>query len=141
MAQGPEKKVRGTARVAFIANLATIRTELAEGWTAKSIYDRHANKLAGKVSYPQFVRYVRQLRETEPALPIGRASAPTPHQARPKLPPAPPLDVTTPSTPEAGSPADARPDPLRRRTFEHDGQPRQDDIERLITGPKPNAKE
>lgn len=133
--------IKASARVTFIANLAVVRKELAEGWTAKAIFERHADKLAGRISYPQFVRYVRQLRETEPAPPIGRASSSTPHQARSKLPPVQARDVTAPRTPATGTAADARSDPLQRRTFEHDGQPRQDDIERLITGPKPNAKE
>ncbi len=117
MTQEPEHRMRGLARVAFIANLVAIRTELAEGWTAKSIYDRHADKLAGRISYPQFVRYVRQLRETEPALPVGRVSPPAPPVTRPAPPPVLPRE------------------PTRPRTFVYDGNPRADDEERLIGKP------
>src|SRR5271166_4478643 len=58
-----EKPVRGTARVAFIAHLDTITAELAQGYTALAVYQRHQAKLGGSISYQQFARYVRQLRE------------------------------------------------------------------------------
>lgn len=133
MAPEPEKKVRGLARVAFIANLAAIKTELAEGWTAKSIFDRHADKLAGKVSYPQFVRYVRQLREVEATSPFGRASPPA--LARPMSSPVqlPKLsDVTAFNTPAAGASANARHEPAGRPTFQHDGRTKEGEPEQLF---------
>ena len=129
MVETPKRKVRGLGRVAFIANLPAIKTELAEGWTAKSIYDRHADKLAGKISYPQFIRYVRALRNA-------------PSNAKPPAPAASvPAAIAQPSPlPATGNPAHARHEPARPRTFEHDGNPRQDDEDRLIfgnrTGPK-----
>jgi Family of unknown function (DUF5338) len=57
------------ARVEFRALQPTIETELNAGWTAKAIYERHAEKLTN-ISYPQFVRYCRRLREaSQPATP------------------------------------------------------------------------
>jgi len=119
----PDKKVRGLGRVAFTANLPAIKRELAEGWTAKSIYDRHADKLAGKISYPQFVRYVRALRNAS-----SYAEPPAPAASRQAAVAAPP------PTPATGTPSHARHEPARPRTFEHDGNPRQDDEDRLIFG-------
>lgn len=127
MIETPKGKVRGLGRVAFIANLAAIKSELAEGWTAKSIYDRHADKLAGKISYPQFVRYVRTLRTPPPyANPPGPAAAVQAAIASPA-----PL-------PPTGNPVHARHEPPR--TFEHDGNPRQDDEDRLIFGNRAGPK-
>jgi hypothetical protein len=57
-----EYPMRGLARVAFRALQPTIEKELTEGWTAKSIYERHAEKLTA-ISYPQFARYCRSLKE------------------------------------------------------------------------------
>lgn len=128
--------------MAFIANLATIKTELAEGWTAKSIYDRLADKLAGRVSYPQFVRYVRQLREDGTPSPLrGGASSGSPvTRLSPALPPVP-ADVTVPIPSAAGPSANARHEPTGPRRFDYDGTPRQDDSDRLIGGPRTRAKE
>ena len=119
----PEKKPRGTARVAFIAHLNTITAALAQGHTALAVYQRHQAKLGSAISYPQFVRYVRHLREDGVvAPPFGRsavvAKGPT---ASPKPLPAP----------VEGS-ANTRHEPARPRTFVYDGNPRQDDKARLI---------
>ena len=73
--------MRGLARVAFRALQTTIDTELKEGWTAKSIYDRHANKLTA-ISYPQFVRYCRLLKQPAPSAP---ADAPEPEGPAPHV--------------------------------------------------------
>jgi hypothetical protein len=56
--------MRGLARVTFRALQPTIETELAAGWTAKAIYDRHADKLT-TISYTQFARYCRQLKQPQ----------------------------------------------------------------------------
>jgi hypothetical protein len=55
------RKPRGTARVAFRANLEIIRAELEQGWPARAIYDRHIATL-DVMSYRQFARYVSALR-------------------------------------------------------------------------------
>lgn len=72
----PSRPVRGVARVAFLANQALIETELREGWTAKSIYQRHADKLADKISYPQFARYVRTNIKQSPPVPPPKQPQP-----------------------------------------------------------------
>jgi hypothetical protein len=56
--------MRGLARVAFRAMQPTIEKELIEGWTAKAIYERHADKLTA-ISYPQFTRYCRRLKTAQ----------------------------------------------------------------------------
>lgn len=76
------KNIRGVARVVFRANQATIEDELNQGWTAKSIYERHADKLASKISYPQFARYVRALRPEKPSRKAPAAASKVDHDTR-----------------------------------------------------------
>ncbi len=121
MEQTPRRKARGLGRVAFIAILPAIKTELAEGYTAKLIFEKHADKLAGRISYPQFVRYVRPLRDASP-LPT-KPTLGSPHE----LP-----DVIAPAIPAAGAPLDARPEPTARPTFVHDGRTKEGEAERLF---------
>ena len=121
MEETPRRKARGLSRVAFIAILPAIKTELAEGYTAKLIFEKHADKLAGKISYPQFVRYVRPLREAS-LLP----TRPTPDIPR-ELP-----DVIAPAIPATGAPPRIRPEPTARPTFVHDGRTKEGEAERLF---------
>ena len=121
MEETPRRKARGLGRVAFIAILPAIKTELAEGYTAKLIFEKHADKLAGKISYPQFVRYVRPLREASP-LPT-RPTPAMPHE----LP-----DVIAPAIPATGASLDARPEPTAKRTFVHDGRTKEGEAEKLF---------
>src|SRR5271166_5411381 len=113
-----EKPVRGTARVAFIAHLDTITAELAQGHTALAVYQRHQAKLGGAISYQQFARYVRQLREDGVVKsPLGRPASPPPRSApRATSPPSPlppaPKPQPAPVTPPEGS-ANARHEPAR----------------------------
>lgn len=53
-------------RVAWVGMRKVVERELAEGWSARAIYDRHAAKFANRLSYAQFVRYVRPLRVHKP---------------------------------------------------------------------------
>ena len=62
MARESQRKRRSIARVSFRANLETIRTELDQGWPAKAVFDRHIAGL-DVMSYRQFSRYVRQLKD------------------------------------------------------------------------------
>jgi len=57
-----------------------VERELAEGWSARAVYDRHAAEFEGKLSYPQLVRYVRPLRarEARPRPAAEKAPLPTP---------------------------------------------------------------
>ena len=128
--------IKASARVIFIANLALVRKELAEGWTAKALFERHADKFAGRISYPQFARYVRRLREdAAPASISGTAPS-----SRSRVLPTPPAAPAS-GSPAVGTPSHARHEPARPRTFEYDGNPRQDDEDRLIGPSKPRAKE
>lgn len=138
-----ERKVRGTARVAFIAHLDTITAELGQGHTAQAIYERHQVKLGNSISYQQFARYVRQLREDGMVQsPLSR-SAPRPLSPAkpppPPLPPEPKPQTSAQLTPE-GPPPHARHEP-RARTFTFDGNPKQDDKSRLIGGPSRTPKD
>jgi hypothetical protein len=137
-----EKKARGTARVAFIAHLNTITAALEQGYTALAIYQRHQAKLGSAISYPQFARYVRHLREDGVVTPpLGLpAAGPSPTERvkgvpnQPPFPspkPAPPVTTAAKSSPAAEEPTHARHEP-RPRTFVYDGNPRQDDKARLI---------
>ncbi len=125
-----ERTAPGTARVAFIAHLDTIKAELEQGYTAQAIYKRHEAKLAGSISYPQFTRYARQLREDGVAPPVGRAARPA-SRALPVALPAPP-------PPEKGS-SDARHEPAAPRTFTYDGNPSAADDELIFGRPKPKG--
>ncbi len=111
------------ARVAFLAALETVKADLLAGWSARAIYERHANRFAGKVSYPQFARYVRKLREEGIEPPVapsqGRATQPQ-RRAEPAKAPG--------SAPPGG---EAPPLPLRRRPAEFNPQRTPDDHRRL----------
>ena len=121
MEETPRRKARGLGRVAFIAILPAIKTGLAEGYTAKLIFENHADKLAGKISYPQFVRYVRPLRE----------ASPLPTKPMPTVP-RELSDVIAPAIPATGAPPRARPEPTARPTFVHDGRTKEGEPEKLF---------
>ncbi len=135
-----ERKVRGTARVAFIAHLDTITAELGQGHTAQAIYERHQAKLGNSISYQQFARYVRQLREDGVVQsPLSRP-APRPSSPAKSSPAIEPKPQTTAELTTEGPPSHARHEP-RARTFTFDGNPKQDDKSRLIGGPSRNPKD
>ena len=137
-------KERGSARVAFVENLPAIRAGLAEGRTAKAVYLRHADTLAGRVSYPQFVRYVRRLLRLEAIAPLRHSAAPDPVSARRGGPVVPaPLPLTAPPRPAATRPdaghggSDARHEsspatPAGRPGFRHDPRTKEGEPEQLL---------
>ncbi len=135
-----QKKVRGSARVAFIAHLDTIASELRQGHTAQAVYERHQTKLASSISYQQFARYVRQLREDGLVkMPVGQASPSSPRAAAqsvstPAASPTAPDPQLTSSAPSKGS-AHARHEPATRRTFEYSPHVTAEEKARII-GPK-----
>lgn len=45
----------------YVVCVTVIRRELEQGWSAKAIFQRHADKLTA-ISYPQFLRYIHQLK-------------------------------------------------------------------------------
>jgi hypothetical protein len=63
-----------------------VERELAEGWSARAVYDRHAAEFEGKLSYPQLVRYVRPLRAKEATPRPVAKKAPTPAPEEPSEP-------------------------------------------------------
>lgn len=52
------KRYKGEGRVAFLANIESIRKEVEAGWPLAAVYDRHSDKL--NIKYMQFSRYVDQ---------------------------------------------------------------------------------
>ena len=70
------------SRPAAVPQAPIIETELKAGWTAKAIYERHSAKLTA-ISYPQFVRYCRQLRQPSPDAKPAPADPPPPPPATP----------------------------------------------------------
>jgi len=128
-----EKKARGTARVAFIAHLDTIVAALERGYTALAIYQDHQTKLGNAISYPQFVRYVRQLREDGTvAPPLGRpALAPASTAPAKPQPVAPVAALTPPPAPVEGS-NHARHEPASQRSFHHHGIVQEGEPEQLF---------
>jgi Family of unknown function (DUF5338) len=127
------RKARGTARVVFIALMDTIVAELERGHTAIAIYTRHQRKLGNSISYQQFSRYVRQLREDGAVKPpLGRPSAPSTSLAS-SLKPKPIAPAVFKTQPEAAErPQDARHDPVHHRGFNHDATERPGDRKRLL---------
>lgn len=140
--KSPARTIRGIARVTFIAHLAVIRTELEQGWTAKAIYERHPDKL-GAMSYPQFARYVRQLKEGA-GLGTAIKAVYSPATGRFSDPPRSEPSQDGPATPHSQEGPDAHAgqqpasDTGRRpaRTFRHDPQERPGDYERLFGEPR-----
>jgi hypothetical protein len=99
-----ERKPRGTARVAFLAHRDAIIAALEKGHTASTVYQQLQAKLASAISYPQFVRYVRILRDdgTAPHS-FGQMPVAAPSPAAQAHPPAPPrLSATPPQLPLEG---------------------------------------
>jgi len=129
----PPKRMKGMARVTFIAHRAEIEAELDAGWPIKAIYQRRANKLG--MSYQQFARYVGSIirGDRHPGAPApaleSRPAAVAPQQSGKSKPPS--SDVKK-------EPSLARHEPA---TFTFDGQPRADDEARLIGGAARKPKE
>ena len=48
---------RGAGRVAFLAHLAELKSEIGAGWSFAAVYENHKGKLSG-LKYSQFCRYV-----------------------------------------------------------------------------------
>ena len=140
MANPPRRRTTpGIARVAFIAHVAVIRSELEQGWSAKAIYQRHADKFTA-ISYPQFVRYVRQLKSgTAPGEANKAVYAPA--SGRFVDPAAPQPDpIAAGRSPAPREPAvQARPQP----TAKESGTPREtsDRPRQFVWNPMPNKDE
>lgn len=85
MGDGTDSRVagRGMGRVHFLALLPAIRTALEEGWTMKTVFERHRDGL--RISTPQCTRTVGQYVTAKPPV---RSQA---RQPAPPPPPAPPV--------------------------------------------------
>ncbi len=124
------KRMKGTARVAFIAHRAAIEAELDAGWPIKAVYQRRADKLG--MSYQQFARYVGSIiregrRSALPAIPAPQSKLATAPAGKPSPPSSDPVKESH-----------ARHEPT---TFTFDGSPRADDEARLIDGTARKPKE
>jgi Family of unknown function (DUF5338) len=120
MSPPPEpKRMKGVGRVAFMAQLADITTDLEAGWPVKAVYRKGAGKLG--ISYAQFARYVDQI--------VRRNRARTAMR--------PPVQPTSPPSPERVPHAEPR-GTLHaghhpaRSGFNHDPLERPDDRRRLL---------
>lgn len=121
------KRMKGTGRVAFMAQLADITAERDAGWPLKAIYEAHRERLG--ISYAQFTRYVDRIvrraqhgesaDSAQPALPLSSVPAPTPR--------AHPVPTAEPPA-EGDTYAGHRP----ARTFHHDPLEGPDDRRRLL---------
>jgi Family of unknown function (DUF5338) len=129
----PPNRMKGSGRIAFLAQKNEIASELKAGWPIKASYLARAEKLG--IGYLQFTRYV------EVYIPADQRSVPRPRRARTATADATSLLAPDPVLPPPISPAieetrtNARHEP-RPRTFVYDGNPRQDDKARLV-GPSP----
>jgi len=110
------KSTHAVARVTFTANRDLVRNALAEGWSAKAIYEQNQPRLSG-ISYRQFVRYVNRMRDADT--------------------PTYPSHSTAASPPQPQGNTDARPaqHPTIARTFEHNPQVTEATLARIL-GPR-----
>lgn len=115
------KRMKGVARVAFIAHLDTIAAELDAGWPIKAVYEKHSASL--NMSYAQFARYVDQ---------IVRRGHRTTSQARPSPHPPSPADLPRLAAPVTAPEGNRHAGYRAARTFNHDPLERPDDRRRLL---------
>jgi hypothetical protein len=119
-------------RVAFVANLATIRAEIAQGWPLATVYARHKQALG--ITYSGFLKLVRHY--ASDAKPLQRQPRTAPVEIATPLEAAPAGNSGSASYQDRTS--DARHAPPR--TFDYDGTPKQDDKIRLIGEHRPTRK-
>jgi hypothetical protein len=121
----------GAGRVAFLARLETISSELREGHSLTTIFERH--RLALAISYPSFCRLASQF-----AADARPARVYSPRAATPNLPvhssaPATAATSATPSSNHAQQQgSDNAGQYARPRGFNHDPLERPDDRKRLL---------
>lgn len=124
----PNRKAWGSGRIAFIARLQTIKAEMQQGIPLTTIHTRH--QMALGIGYQSFCKLVARYANDAKLVPNRVGSRDPSPRTRPATTPPPPAARTLPH---------ARYEPAKPRTFEHDGNPRQDDEERLI-GPRRDRK-
>ena len=127
------KRMKGSGRIAFLAQKNEIASELQAGWPVKASYLARADKLG--ISYQQFTRYV------DTFIPADQRFMPRPRRTRAATGSVSGPFVSDPASPLPIPPAieepsiHARHEP-RPRTFVYDGNPREDDKARLIGPPR-----
>jgi hypothetical protein len=136
------KRMKGSGRIAFLAQQNEIASELKAGWPVKASYLARVDKLG--MSYQQFARYVdafirnpdQQSRPRAHRATVAAGSAPTQSAPAP-LPPKPTPPTTTvmatsKSQPAAQEPIDVRHEPAPQRTFHHHGIVQEGEPEQLF---------
>jgi hypothetical protein len=120
--QHSHKPSWGVGRVAFVALLDTIRSEIGQGLLLTTIYDRH--KAALGISYSGFCKLVARYADDAKPLkrrPVGIvANAPSPAP----VPPAHPIPATAEARPHARHEPAARPD-FKHHGIIQEGEPEQ----------------
>jgi hypothetical protein len=112
------RRMKGIGRVAFIAHLAEITTELDAGWPIKAVYENRKQRLG--MSYAQFSRYVDQIVRHGRRAQIPPGATPAPSRSRELLP----TTNASEGTKYAGYHSS--------RTFSHDPLEGPDDRKRLL---------
>lgn len=124
MSNETPRKSWGSGRVAFVARLPTIRSEMGQGLPLTAIYARHQTALG--IGYQSFCKLVtRYAGDAKLGASLPAARDQTPEQTSPAPPPPPPA-------PAAGIPAHARHEPASRPTFHHDGRTKEGEPEQLF---------
>jgi hypothetical protein len=133
MSKQTPRKAWGSGRIAVLARLDTIRSELGQGLPLTVIYDRH--KAVIGVGYPSFCKLIERY--------AGDAKL-TPRRSHPReqVPSQPPFPKPTPpvtagvatskSLPAAEERTDARHEPVPQRTFRHHGIVQEGEPEQLF---------
>jgi hypothetical protein len=129
--------VLGSGRVVFIAMADTIKSELEQGHSARSIYDRYQTKFDDVLGYVQFCVYVRQLRERTGAGPIiGAPMRQRRSHSAISPPPSEPIQRKMPVKETPATPHSEGMNNVRNRngkpTFQHHGIVQEGEVEQLF---------
>jgi hypothetical protein len=131
MSNGKARKAWGSGRIAVLARLDTIRSELGQGLPLTAIYDRH--KAAIGIGYPSFCKLIERYAGDAKLIP-RRASRHAEMAGHPPCPSPkpPPAIAAAQSPPAAEEPTHARREPAPQRTFRHHGIVQEGEPEQLF---------
>jgi hypothetical protein len=96
MDEQKSKRPWGAGRVAFLALLESVKSDVNEGWSLKEVYRRYAERLAN-ITYSQFTYYVRRHITGETDVKTTRRRTPSKTATRP-------IGGNEPTKPAIGSP-------------------------------------
>ena len=128
----PARVPWGAGRIALLARLDAITSDLAAGWPITAIYKRHMAGLG--ISYSGFCKLVRRHatearpEHREPAVPLSDTSSAAPHRSEAVAPTVP----ATPVAPQDGPPSHAADEQPRRGTFRYSPIAKEGEIDRLF---------